>query len=254
MSKLIGILGVGSPRAGEALHSRIAAHTRAVYPADHLQVVLFTNPAAPSAEDFALGLITENPAQEVLRSLLLLHQIGAAVMAVPSAAAHAPAIRDLAAAELPVAAPDAILLDAVDLTVRELLRHFPAASHVGLLGSTGDLAAGVFQTRLAAHDMRPILPPDSHQRRVQEALDHPQWGIRSLIGPASREACDALNAAALRLIAEGASALIMVSPEVSLALPVAEIKGTPVLDMTTVLAREAIRQAAGEVRLLTRQR
>lgn len=254
MSKLIGILGVGSPRAGETLHTRIAAHTRAVYPADHLQVVLYTHPAAPSAEDFALGLITENPGQEMLRSLLLLHQIGAGVLAIPCAAAHATGIRALIAGELPVAAPDAVLLDAVELTVRKLLSQFPAVSHVGVLGSTGDLAAGVFQSHLAAHEMQAVLPPETHQRRVQEALDHPQWGIRSQVGPVSREASDALNAAALRLIAEGAGALIIASPEISLALPVTEIKGTPVLDMTTVLAREAIRQAAGEMRLLTRQR
>jgi aspartate/glutamate racemase len=123
------------------------------------------------------------------------------VLALPCAASHLPAIRDSVVSELAQAAPDAMLLDAVDLTVRYLLRHFPAASQVGLIGSTGALASGVFQARLASHDMRPVLPPESHQRRVQEALDHPEWGLRSQAGPAAKEAADAFSAAALRVIA-----------------------------------------------------
>jgi aspartate racemase len=254
MSKLIGILGVGSPRVGEFVHSRVAANTRAVRLTDHLQTVLFTNPAAPSAEDLVLGESGENPGQEMMRSLLLLHQIGAGVLAVPCAASHIAAVRNPVVAELAQAAPDAVLLDAVDLTVRYLLRHYPAASQVGLVGSTGALASGVFQERLAEHDMRALLPPESHQRRVQEALDHPEWGVRSQAGPVARDAVDAFSAAALRVIAEGAGAIVLVSTEVSMALTAPEIKGTPVVDMTTILARETIRQAAGEGRLISRQR
>jgi hypothetical protein len=39
-----------------------------------------------------------------------------------------------------------------------------------------------------------------------------------------------------------------------MALTAPEVKGTPVVDMTTILARETIRQAAGESRLLSQRR
>ncbi|MCE5216366.1 amino acid racemase [bacterium] len=254
MSKLIGIVGGMGPKAGENLHAKILLNTRAVSDSDHLQVLLYTNPAIPDRNAFLRGEVEENPAYEILRSLQLLYGSGARVLCVPCNTAHAPAIWEVVEAGMPERARDAELLNIVSLTVGHLVRTFPSVSHVGILATTGTIAAGVYQTALSHHNVRPVVPKETTQRNVQEAVFHPEWGVKAQSSPVSQIAVDALRAAAVRMIADGAEAVILGCTEIPLALTEADLKGFPLIDATAVLAREAIRRAAGEDKLISRRR
>ena len=254
MSKLIGIVGGIGPKAGESLHASILANTRAVRDSDHLPVVLYTNPAIPDRSEFIFGDSTDNPAHGIVQSLLRLVEFGAAVLAVPCNTAHSPVIWDVVEADLSGAAEDYELLHIVDLTVDSLVHDHPSTSHVGLLATTGTVATEVYQRALSHRNVRTVLPTELSQGHIHEAIYHPDWGIKAQSSPVTPQAIDALEAAALRMIADGAEAVILGCTEIPLAFPQPDLKAIPLIDSTTVLAREAIRQAAGEMRLVTRPR
>lgn len=254
MTKIIGIVGGLGPKAGENLHARILANTRAVHDQDHLPILLYTNPRIPDRSEFIFGETSENPAEQILRSLRLLHDFGARVMCVPCNTAHSPVIWDVVADGFGQFAAGAELLHIINLTVEHIVRCRPSVSHVGILATTGAISAEVYQQALAHRNFRPVLPTETHQRNIQDAIYHPDWGIKAVSSPVTQQATDALEAAAFRMIVDGAEAVIMGCTEIPLALNGNELKGIPLIDSTAVLAREAIRCAAGEARLTTLMR
>jgi len=258
MSPIIGVVGGLGPKAGENLHAKILANTRAVRDSDHLQILLYTNPTIPDRGDFIFGDVAGNPAVEILSSLRLLWTAGARVLCVPCNTAHAPVIWDEVeagfAAAVAAGETDAQLLHIVRLTVQHIVRTYPSVSHVGVLGTNGTLKTRVYADELLRNDIEPLHPTESGQRQVQEAIYHPDWGIKSQSDPVTKEAADALRAAALRMIADGAEAIILGCTEIPLALRAPDIKGIPVIDSNAVLAREAIRLAAGEAKLTRKPR
>ncbi len=254
MSKLIGIVGGVGPKAGESTHAAVLANTRAVRDSDHLHVLLYTNPSVPDRTEFVLGRSTENPATEILRSLRLLVQFGCGVVCVPCNTAHSPAVWDVVQEGFQEFAVGAELLNIVELTAEFVTHTYPSTSHVGLLATDGTIAAEVYQHAFNHRNVRVVLPTETNQRRVQEAIYHPDWGIKSKSSPVAQEAIDALETAAFRMIADGAEAMILGCTEIPLALAEPTLKNIPLVNTTAVLAREAIRRAAGEEKLVTLRR
>ena len=184
----------------------------------------------------------------------MLVDFGARVLCVPCNTAHSPEIWDVVAAGFEEFGSDAELLHIVDLTVEHLVHNYPSSSHVGILATNGTLRTEVYQTALSHHNIRPVLPTEANQRHVQEAIYHPDWGVKAQSGPVTQRAIDGLETAAVRMIADGAEAIILGCTEVPLALGKRELKGIPLIDSTTVLAREAILRAAGKEKLISQVR
>ena len=251
MSKLIGIVGGLGPKAGESLHAKILSNTRAVGDADHLPILLYTNPGVPDRGDFIFGEGDENPAYEILRSLQLLMQAGAEVLCVPCNTAHAPVIWDVVEEGFRQITTGAELLHLIQVVTDHVVHRHPNVANVGILGTCGTLQTGVYQSALSLHNIRSIAPSDAAQRGVQNAIYHPDWGIKARSTPVSEEARGALQAGALRMIADGAQAVILGCTEVPLAFTEPDLKGIPLIDSTAVLARECIRRAAGEEKLVS---
>jgi len=250
-NKLIGIVGGLGPKAGENLHAAILNNTRAVKDSDHLRILLYTNPAIPDRTEFILGQIEQNPADEILRSMEQLIQFGAQVLCVPCNTAHCPMIWDVVEEGFTQFGDDLRLLHIIDSTVEFLVRTQPRASHAGILATNGTTSSAVYQNALLQRGIQPVLATDSNQRRVQEAIYHPDWGLKAKASPVTQQAIDALETAAVRMIADGAEALILGCTEIPLALPGSDLKGIPLINSTAVLARECIRHAAGEDKLLS---
>ncbi len=254
MSKMIGILGGLGPKAGEGLHAAILGNTRAICDPDHLQILLYTNPHIPDRTDFLLGRISENPAGEMLRSLQLLVQFGAGVCCVPCNTATCPPIWDVVEEGFAQFANGAELLNIVHLTAAFVTRTHPSVSHVGILATDGTIQTEVYQRALGHHNVKAVLPTATNQKLVQGAIYHPEWGIKAKSAPVTQQARDALEAAALRLIADGAEAVILGCTEIPLAFDDTHLKGIPLINSTAVLARECIRRAAGEDKLVPLKR
>ena len=254
MTKTIGIVGGLGPKAGENLHARILANTRAVRDQDHLPIALYTNPVIPDRSAFINGEISDNPAVYILDSLRRLVDFGAQILCVPCNTAHSPVIWDAVTEKFPEFAGDAELLHIIHLTVEYIVNYHPSVSHVGLLATTGTVSTEVYQRALEHHNFRPILPTEANQRHVQEAIYHPDWGIKAQSAPVTQQAVDALETAGLRMIVDGAEALILGCTEIPLALNGQDLKGIPLLDSTAIMAREAIRRAAGEAKVTSIRR
>jgi aspartate racemase len=252
MSKMIGIVGGMGPKAGENLHSKILANTRAAKDQEHLQVLLYTNPAIPDRTPFLRGETSENPAHEILHSMLMLYQFGAQVLCVPCNTAHAPPIWDMVQEGLQRGAPDAELLHIIELTAEHVVRKHASVSHVGILATCATIASELYQRALAHRNIHSVVPSEATQRRVEEAIFHPQWGIKAQSDPVTDEATKVLQAAAVRMIADGAEAVVLGCTEIPLALTGTDLKGFPLIDATTLMAREAIRLAGGAERLTAR--
>lgn len=250
MSKLIGIVGGLGPKAGESMHAKILANTRAVSDQDHLPILLFTDPTIPDRGAFIFGEIDVNPAGQILQALRTLVNAGAKVLSVPCNTAHAPVIWEPVEAGFEEFRQDAELLHIIRLTVQHLVRRHPNVSHAGILATSGTLQTEVYQRELAAHNIRSLVPSEVVQRGVQNAIYHPDWGLKARSAAVSHEARDALEAGALRMIAEGAEAVILGCTEIPLAFTHPVLKGIPLVDSTAVLARESIRRAAGEEKLV----
>lgn len=254
MDRIIGIVGGLGPKAGEHLHGRILANTRAVKDQDHLRILLYTNPSIPDRSEYLEGKTHQNPGQPILESLMLLVKMGATVLCVPCNTAHAPPIWDYVTAGLQRAAPEAELLHIVEITVAHLLQHHPSVSHVGILSTAATRDSGVYQAALGRHNIRALFPTETNQRHVQEAIFHPDWGIKAQSAPVTQQAMDSLEAAAVRMIADGAEAIILGCTEIPLAVRGQTIKGIPVIDSTACLARQAIRCAASDAKLVSQPR
>jgi len=250
MSKIIGIVGGVGPKAGENLHAKILLNTRAVRDGDHLPILLYTNPAIPDRTDFILGKSPENPGHEILRSLELLVSAGARVLCIPCNTAHAPVIWDVVKAGLAALVCDAQLLHIVNLTVEHMVHHYPNVSRVGILATTGTILAEVYQVALVQHGIFSVVPSESHQREIHDAIYHPEWGIKARSAPVMPHAIDILTSAAARLVAGGAEAIILGCTEIPLALTEPELGNAVLIDASNILARKAIQRAAGEEKLV----
>ncbi|MGI5819482.1 MAG: aspartate/glutamate racemase family protein [Armatimonadota bacterium] len=246
---MIGIVGGVGPKAGEDLHSKILANTRAGRDADHLSILLYTNPAIPDRTAFILGDIPDNPATEMLCTMRVLAKAGASVLCVPCNTAHSPVIWDSVLAGLPSFAPRAQLLHLIQITTDHLATAFPDAARIGVLATTGTISASVYQSALSSCEMQPIIPDEPLQRAVHETIYHPRWGIKAVSAPVSARAVETLTAAVETLIARGAQAVILGCTELPLALTGSHLDGVPLIDPAHHLAREAIRRVGGEEKL-----
>jgi aspartate racemase len=250
MNKIIGIVGGMGPKAGESLHADILRNTRAIRDQDHLHIILYTNSTIPDRSDFLTGASQSSPAPEILRSLQMLVQVGCAVLCVPCNTAQSPPIWDVVEAGFAEFAQGAELLNIVTVTADAVVRRHPEISHVGILATERTVGAGIYQAALSERNVHSIVPSESNQRHVQEAIFHPDWGIKAESAPVTREAIDRLHAAALRMIADGAEAIILGCTEIPLAFTGRVLKGVPLIDSTDALARESIRRAAGDDKLV----
>jgi len=208
---VVGIIGGMGPAATVDLMRRLVERTPATDDADHLHVIVESNPQIPSRIAHLIEGTGEDPTPELVRIARNLEQAGAALLAMPCNTAHfyAPAIQ--AAVQVP-------LLNMVQLTASRLATNFPAAT-VGLLSSTAVHRTGVYHQALATAGLSLLLPAD--QEEVMDLIRQVKRGdtgeqVRSrfrAIALALRERCDVLLIACteLSVIADalqGAGALV----------------------------------------------
>jgi len=208
---VVGIIGGMGPAATVDLMRRLVERTPATDDADHLHVIVESNPQIPSRIAHLIEGTGEDPTPELVRIARNLEQAGAALLAMPCNTAHfyAPAIQ--AAVQVP-------LLNMVQLTASRLATNFPAAT-VGLLSSTAVHRTGIYHQALATAGLSLLLPAD--QEEVMDLIRQVKRGdtgevVRSrfrVIALVLRERCDVLLVACteLSVIADalqGAGALV----------------------------------------------
>jgi len=149
---IVGVIGGMGPEATVDLLRRILARTRAEDDADHLHVIVESNPKIPSRIAHLIDGTGEDPTRELVRIARNLESAGATLLAMPCNTAHGYADAIRAAVRIP-------LLDMVQLATDRVLAR-ATGPRVGLLASTAVLRTQLYARAFAPHGMRTLEPAD----------------------------------------------------------------------------------------------
>ncbi len=233
--QVIGILGGMGPEATQHCLQKIVAGTDARTDQDHLHVILDSNPKIPDRTSAIVGT-GPSPVPAMIESVRRLAGAGADFLIIPCVSAHA-FLEDLSAQT------DIPILSMLDAVVDAVVDARPLLHTVGLLGTTGTIARGMFQRRLAREQLATCVPAPHSQAQVMSAIyDLKAQPTRDVRSAATRR----FVAAADALVAQGAQAIIAGCTEIPLALREHDLD-VPLFDAVEILARAAIRRAGGRL-------
>lgn len=126
----------------------------------------------------------------------------------------------------------------MDITVEATLRLVPGVERVGVLGTDGTLATGLYERALAQRGLRQIAPAlgSTEQRAVMAAIFDENWGIKATGSNVSARARDELARLAGWLVDQGAQVVIPACTEVSVGLTADTFRAVPLVDPLDVAA------------------
>ena len=229
--KTIGILGGMGPEATLDCFAKIIKNTPAKKDQDHLRVVIDSNPKVPD-RPAAISGRGESPVPAMVQGCRCLQLAGADFIIIPCVTAHF----FLEEVRQQVALPILSILDVVGETIG---REHPQIKTVGLLAITATIDGGFFQRRLAAENIKTLVPDENQQSKVMAAVAD----LKKSRPARSRTRITAeLIAAASSLISNGARGIVAGCTEVPLALK-PEHLSVPYFDALTILARAAVLEA-----------
>ena len=244
----IGIVGGAGPYAGLDLAQKILQQTRAKNDQDYLPTLLISTPdQIEDRTSFLLGENSRNPAHAIYRNLLDLKALGATVVGIPCNTAHAPAIQDVFLEKLKQSGSDLKVLDMITETANFLQKECANVKTVGVLSTLGTWKVGFYPDLLGAfgYEVR-TLSEDRQQRLHNEALFHPEYGIKVQAHPVTTKARNVLMEGFESLEKKGAQAIILGCTEIPLGLPERKVGETFCIDTSLILARALIREFSPE--------
>jgi aspartate racemase len=217
------------PAATADFYAKLVAATPATKDQEHLPVVIWADPRIPDRTAAVLGE-GPDPSPCLAEGAGHLISAGADLIVIPCNTAHAflEAVRT-AAAPVPV-------LDMVTETAAELSELLPHA-RVGVLATSGTLAAGLYQEALARYALEPVIPDDAAQDAVMSAIRHVKAGCE----PGTAGAW--ISLAVKALARAGADIAVAACTEIPLLLTEGNSHALPLMDATDVLARTVVRRA-----------
>ena len=244
----IGIVGGAGPYAGLDLAQKILQQTRAKNDQDYLPTISISTP--DQIEDrtrFLLGEISSNPAYPIFRNLCDLKVLGASVAGIPCNTAHAPAIRDVFLEKLKQSGSKLKVLDMISETIAFLKETCSDVKTVGVLSTIGTWKAGFYPELLSAsgYEVR-ILAEPQQQRLHDNALFHPEFGIKVQAHSVTETARNFLLEGVECLKKQGVQAIILGCTEIPLGLPERKLGDIFFLDPGLILARALIREFSPE--------
>ncbi|MFC5300259.1 aspartate/glutamate racemase family protein [Azospira restricta] len=227
MEKIVGILGGMGPLATADFLRKLVERTPAARDQEHVPVVVYSVPQLPDRSEAILHH-GPSPLAGLLQGAAVLRRAGAGCIAIPCNTAHFWADELAARSALPV-------LHIADAVVAELAASAAAGAAIGILGTAGTLAAGIYQQRLERQGYRVVLPD-------ADDLDHLLMpGIRAVKGGDLATGGRLLAAAGTALQARGAAQLVLACTEIPLALAAVAAPGLPrCVDATACLAAACI--------------
>ncbi len=229
--KVIGVLGGMGPEATLDCFAKIIKGTPAAKDQNHLRVIIDCNPKIPDRTAAICGQ-GESPVPAMLDSARGLATVGADLIIIPCISAHI-FLKEL---RRQIGIP---VLSLIDAATEAIARYRPQVKAVGLLATTGTLRGGLLQKRLDQSGIATLIPTESDQSKVMEAI----YGIKGSQSPACRrKARLELIEVAARLTEKGAQGIIAGCTEIPLELRPEDLN-VPFFDPLLILAMAAIRKA-----------
>jgi len=200
-SPLVGVLGGMGPLATVDFLHKLVSLTPADHDQDHVPTVVWNVPQIPSRPD-ALAGKGPSPLPAMIAGIDRLNAAGATRIVIPCNTAHT-WYDDLQAASL------APIIHIADATVAALPRGLASA---GLIATRGTLQSGLYQSRLDARGITPVIPTEDEI----DTLFIPGWA--AVKSNDLDHAGTVLEAAVRRLLDRGAERVILACTEVPVAL------------------------------------
>ena len=227
--KTVGILGGMGPEATVDLMRRVIAGTPAQDDADHIRMLVDSNPRVPSRIEALIEGTGESPVPCLVEMAMGLAAQGADFLVIPCNTAHHYHAEIAAAVDVPV-------LNMIEMTTRDAGSTCPDLTRAGLLASSALPRIRLYEPWFERLGVGVLYPGSGVQRELMALIRAVKAGR---FAPRQVAACDR---AAEDLHAQGAQCLVVACTELSV---VAERLSTdlPVLDAADVLARAVIREA-----------
>lgn len=219
--KTVGVIGGLGPEATLDFFGRVLAATGAETDQDHIRLLIDNNPRVPNRNEGIFGT-GPSPGPTLAAMARGLEAQGADVLVMPCNAAHA-YLSDIVAA---VGVP---LLSIIDATVAAVARICPDARRVGILASSGCLAAELYQRALHDAGIEPIAPEPDAIELFMELLAVIKRGGKDTPG-----VHDGMRGLADRQIGRGAEAIIAGCTEIPLVLAPGDL-ACPLVSSTDAL-------------------
>jgi len=229
--RILGVLGGMGPLASAEFMRQLTLLTPAERDQDHIPAILWSDPRVPDRTAARQGT-GPDPLPALVRGLRGLEAAGCGAVAIPCNTAHGWIEGMRAATALPI-------LHIVEAAAEALRASGAGPGPVGVMGTAGTLAMGLYQRGLAASGREVIVP----EEEAMERLVTP--GIALVKANRVAEAYAPLAEAARGLAARGARAVVLGCTEIPLGIAAGPALPFPVIDTIEALARASIRWARG---------
>lgn len=233
MKKTIGILGGMGPMATADLFQKITAFTDAAGDNEHIRVYIDSNASIP---DRTAAILSggEDPVPAMADALRHLELCGADCVVMPCNTAHyfLPRLEPLT--KLP-------FLSMIEASAAACRVRFPGKT-VGILATTGTLAAELYQKALAAEGVPFVVPDEGEQAALMEVI---YQGVKA--GAPPSRYWEAFRSVTEGMAARGAACFLLACTELPLAAQALGLE-LPCVDPTEELAKAAVRFCGYPVR------
>lgn len=221
---MIGVLGGMGPLATLDFFSKVLAATPAQGDADHVPLLIQSDPRIPSRPAAILG-DGRSPLPELMAARDRLVVAGCTALAMPCNTAH------FWFSDLSEGCP-VPFISIVDACVAELAPMLSAGGSVGLIATRATLAGRIFDASLVKAGCTPLMPDDD----VMDQLVLP--GIELVKAGQTLQAAALIERAVQSLLGKGADAVVLACTETPVALDAAQSPlRTRCVDSTAALAR-----------------
>jgi aspartate racemase len=241
---MLGIVGGIGPMAGADLYKKIVENTIANTDQEHLSVLLASMPnEIADRTSFLLGKSDINPAPALAKIILMLERAGATHIGIACNTAHAPQIFEPMQCLLTQNDSKVVILNMIEETVSSILAHSAPIQRVGILGTSGTYKTRIYQDRLEAAGLSPIILDFNQQESLpQRAI----YEIKAASTNVPQHPVDLLNEALLILKKAGAQAIVLGCTELGMIEERLDLQGMAVFNPNLILARTLIRQTYPE--------
>ncbi len=226
--KTIGILGGVGPFATADLFQKLVKASPAKKDQEHPHTIIDNACQIP---DRTAALLNKGPSPvpEMLAAARRLEAAGADFIIMPCNTAHAflPELEPL------VRIP---FVNMIQEVVNHIKKQYPDVTKVGLLATSGTVASGVYSNAIEKAGLETIVPDDTLQAKVMDAIYSPESGIKAggleiphrILVDAGRELAD-----------RGAEVVILGCTEIPLVVGKNDLP-VPAIDATLILAEAAV--------------
>ncbi len=242
-ARILGIVGGIGPYAGLDLTRKVLDQTRASTDQDHLDLVVLSWPReVPDRSAFLLGRSTADPVPGLIRCVLALESLGAAVVGIACNTAHSPRLFDRLISMLRSGGSSIVVINMIEEVARFIRVHHPNVRRVGVLATDGTVDTNAYGEVLGRDGLSAVYPDPLIQRnRVHAAIYDQNYGIKAFSANVTgRARTDVLEAARHLVIDKEAEALVLGCTELPLAISERTLHDRPVIDSSVVLARALV--------------